>query len=275
MGDDPMDALFGTLMNEINNTKSKKIEKKENELGSPEELIALLTSGKYEAGLVSAFQIFKLPPETPDDQITKQYRKLSILIHPDKCKIDGANEAFQLLVKVHSDAKDPACKEKFKGVVDIARKRVRAQREKENKVRVKQGQDPLDLEGNEFEKEVLEECERMKDDGEKTATYTNSVLEANMKRVAEERAAAKKVQFERDKEKRQWEKHRDKRVAGWQTFINKVETKKFKTDTHMGYVGAGDYNHKREERKDYEEEKLRREDKLPTGVDRKYRQAWR
>merc|ERR1711972_784681 len=86
---------------------------------------------------------------------------MSVLIHPDKCKLDGAAEAFQILVKAYNDTKDPNYKDKYKDVIQQAKQRVRKAHEKENKDRVKQGEDPLDMEGNEFDQEVLRECERM------------------------------------------------------------------------------------------------------------------
>merc|ERR1712032_360854 len=104
--------------------------------------------------------------------------------------------------------------------------------------------------------------------------HTNSVLEANMKR--EEEQAQKK-----------WAKQRDKRAAGWQTFVNNVETKKFKSETFhkVGKVGAGDLFCKREERKetdkkaeiDLEDKKVQKSDLQfgATGIDKSYRDHWR
>merc|ERR1712066_1125472 len=108
--------------------------------------------------------------------------RLSVLIHPDKCKLEGASEAFQVLVKAYNDTKDPNYQDKYKDVIGDAKVRVRKAREKENEARQKKGEDPLDMEGNDFDQEVLRECERMTTETVEKATYTNSVLEANMKR---------------------------------------------------------------------------------------------
>merc|ERR1719356_818514 len=167
------------------------------------------------------------------------YKKLSVLIHPDKCKLEQASEAFQLLVRAYNDTKDPNYNDKYKDLVGPAKKRVREQREKENKERQKRGEDPLDMEGNDFDQEVLRECERMTTASTEHATYTNSVLEANLKRQAEQQKEARLRKKEEDLEKRKFERSRDKRAAGWQTFVNNVESKRFKSQHFVAKVGLG------------------------------------
>merc|ERR1712032_1086669 len=100
-------------------------------------------------------------PESSEAEITKQYRKMSVLIHPDKCSLPKAAEAFQILVKAYNDTKDPNYNDKYKDVLPMAKANVRKAREKENIARAKRGEDPLDMEGNDFDKSVLEECERI------------------------------------------------------------------------------------------------------------------
>merc|ERR1712172_370732 len=106
------------------------------------------------------------------------------------------------------------------------------------------------MEGNDFDQEVLKECERMTTECTERATYTNSVMEANMKRHEDMRKEARKSKKEEEAEKRKFERGRDKRAAGWQTFMNNIETKKFKSGHLVGRVGAADAHHTREERQD-------------------------
>merc|ERR1712039_497629 len=84
------------------------------------------------------------------------------------------------------------------------------------------------------------------------ATYTNSVLEANMKRQEQMIKEAKARKKEEDKEKRAFERNKDKRAAGWQVFKQNLDTKRFKTETwaKVGQVGAGNRHWKQEERRD-------------------------
>mmetsp|Transcript_10450 Transcript_10450/g.11682 ORF Transcript_10450/g.11682 Transcript_10450/m.11682 type:complete len:250 (-) Transcript_10450:77-826(-) len=238
-------------------------------------------------GYGSAYQVLQVSPEASDSEITKQYRRLSVLIHPDKCKMEKASEAFQVLVKAYNDTKDPNYQDKYKDIIGQAKERVRKQREKDNQERAKRGQDPLEMEGNDFDREVLQECEKMTTQTTEAATYSSTVLEANMKRQELMIKEARKGRREEDAEKRKFEKNRDKRAAGWQIFLDRCESKKFKSQSwsKVGQVGAADAHHKREGRKetdgkaeiDREDKKILKSDTQAgaTGIDRTYRQVWR
>lgn len=288
MDDGNMDALFGSFMNEVTNIKSNKMRKLEatGGIGTPEEILERLTG---RGDLVSPFQALMISPEATDNEITKQYRKLSVLIHPDKCKLEGAAEAFQVLAKAYADTKDPACQDKFKDVVIEAKLTVRKRIEKENKDREKRGEDPMDTQGNDFDQEVLRECERMTTDTKEEAVAKNSVMEANIRRMEEGAAESKKKRREEAIEKKQWDKQRDKRVAGWQTFMNNVESKKMKTEHLVGRVGAADVHHHRELRKEDDKGKAmagkatvgdqtgytKEDGYVPMGIQKEYKKEWR
>mmetsp|Transcript_10694 Transcript_10694/g.29725 ORF Transcript_10694/g.29725 Transcript_10694/m.29725 type:complete len:285 (-) Transcript_10694:197-1051(-) len=278
-----LDAMFGSFLNQVNNLKTKKMKNIEANAGTPEEIIERLT----ERTLDSAFQILQLSPEASDSEITKQYRKMSVLIHPDKCKHEKAAEAFQLLAKAYADTKDPNYKDKYKEVVLQARENVKKRIEKENKDRAKRGEDQRDTQGNDFDRDVLAECERLTNDGKEQKEHKNEVLEANLKRMAAAAKEAKQRRREEDQEKRSWERQRDKRVAGWQIFMNNVESKRFKTESwaKVGAVGSADRHHTREERTsqdpkveiDREDVKVRRSATQAgaVGIDQTYKKAWR
>mmetsp|Transcript_18957 Transcript_18957/g.44144 ORF Transcript_18957/g.44144 Transcript_18957/m.44144 type:complete len:279 (-) Transcript_18957:79-915(-) len=278
MEDMAMDSLFSTFMNEVSNIRSHKMKNLEEKQGSPEEIVERLTSRTFD----SAFQILQVSPEASDNDITKQYRKLSILIHPDKCKHEKAAEAFQVLAKAYADTKDPSYQDKYKDVVVEAKRRVRERREQQNKERERRGEDPLDTQGAEFDQEVLQECERMTTAVAEEEEAKNEVLAANLKRQKEMAKELKAKRREEELEKRKWERQRDKRVAGWQVFMNNVDSKKLKTTQSFG-VGSADKHHKREGREMTEEElkekmetetdKERR--KRLQGAGREYKQAWR
>jgi len=231
-----MEALFGSFMNEVSTMKTTKMKKLEKHSGTPEELVERLSTMRYDPkqGHGSAFLVLQVLPEASESEITKAYRRLSLLVHPDKCKLEKAPEAFQVLAQAYADTKDPSYSDKYKDVVGKARARVRQKREKENEARVKKGEDPLDMEGNDFDQEVLGECDRMTTETEEVNEYKNSVLEANMKRQEENGKMAKQQKKEQIKEKRLFDKGRDKRAAGWQTFQANISEKKFKFCQEMG-----------------------------------------
>lgn len=226
-----MEALFGTFMNEVTNIKTSKMKKIESQQGTPEEIIDRLKNMKYDPkqGQGSAYLVLMVTPEASESEITKAYRKLSVLIHPDKCSLEGASDAFQLLSQAYADTKDPNYCDKYKDVVAAARARVRKRRTKENEIRKKKGEDPLDMDGGDFDREVLKECDQATEENDETTTYKNEVFEANMKRMEEQCKQAKQSRKDETKEKKLFDKGRDKRAAGWQTFQANVNSKKFKT----------------------------------------------
>lgn len=281
--------MFGEFMNQVGNMKTTKMKKLEGSVGNPEEIVERLTATRYDPrqGFGSAYQVLGLSPEASESEITKQYRKMSVLIHPDKCKLEKAAEAFQILVKAYNDTKDPSYNDKYKDILPMAKDRVRKAREAENKARAKKGEDPLEMEGHEFDQEVLKECERMTTATTEEKTYSNSVLEANMKRHADMLREGKLKRKEEEAEKKKFERNRDKRAAGWQIFMQNVEAKRTKVDqfSSFGKVGAADEHHKREQRADWmgkaevdrEDKKVLKSDTQvgAVGIDQSYKKKWR
>lgn len=282
-----MDSLFSSFMNEVTTIKTTKMKKMEGTVGTPEEIVTRILASKYDPkqGFGSAYQILQVSPEASESDITKQYRKLSVLIHPDKCKLDRASDAFQVLNKAYTDTKDPNYNDKYGNVLQLAKERVRKAREKENAARQKKGEDKLDMDGNDFDKAVLEECERMTSETQQEAGKANSVLEANMKRYEQEAKESKLRRKAEEVEKKKWEKNKDKRAAGWQVFMENVSEKRFKSGTwqHIGEVGAGNRHFKQEERTekdgkaevDVEDAKIRGSYTSAAFTDRSYRKVWR
>lgn len=44
-----------------------------------------------------SFSILGVSPDCPQEQIKKHYKKIAVLVHPDKNKQPGAEEAFKIL----------------------------------------------------------------------------------------------------------------------------------------------------------------------------------
>merc|ERR1719487_769447 len=179
------------------------------------------------------------------------------MIHPDKCKHERAQEAFQTLVAAFNQAKDPAFKDKYADVIAEARERVKQRRQKENKKRAKVGKDPLELEGREFEQDVMRECETMQEGDKVKNEYAEKTRAANEQRLKQGMKRARANNRDEEKLKKQWEKGRDTRVAGWQQFVKNVESREFKSGSmgHVGQVSAADIHHRRQERNWHDERK--------------------
>merc|ERR1711953_1006538 len=117
----------------------------------------------------------------------------------------GASEAFQLLAKAYADTKDPNYQDKYKDIVGKAKENVKKARAEENKARAKRGEDPLEMEGHDFDQEVLKECERMTTQTTEQREEANTVYEANMKRWANMAKEAKKARAEEINEKKKFD----------------------------------------------------------------------
>eukprot|EP00913_Durusdinium_trenchii_P001402 g1297.t1 len=244
MEDDGMDALFSSFMSEVTNIKSAKMKKIEGNQGTPDEIIERVLARPYDPkqGQGSAYQILQVAPDATESEITKQYRRLSVLVHPDKCKLDRAAEAFQAPEACHY----PNYQDKYADVIIEAKKRVRKEREKQNEAREKRGEDPLATDGQEFDRAVWEECERMTSAATEHAEQANSVAEANKKRYEEQA-----------RERRERKKAEQKEV--WKMLRPFQERK----DTD----GKADL--------DMEDKKVIRSDMQAAFVDMSYRKDWR
>lgn len=61
------------------------------------------------------FSILGVPPDSPQEQIRKHYKKIAVLVHPDKNKQAGAEEAFKVLQRAFELIGEPVrVQESFK-----------------------------------------------------------------------------------------------------------------------------------------------------------------
>lgn len=270
-----LDDCFGALLGEVNTLRTARGKKIELKLGTAEDLIERLMSKET----MSAFEVLMIAPDATDGEITKMYRKVSRLVHPDKCQLANAHEAFQKVAKAYEEVKNPATKERYMDVIDKAKQTVKEGREKENENRAKEGLELLLMEGPDFDRAVVHECEKMLNICVEKASYAETVRAKNEARIEAVQKERKKQQREVSSDKKKWEVNRDKRVAGWQIFRNNVEAKKFKnmSSGRIGVLGSADRFHTREERTELEEEqKLKDGTKdRPAGVDASFKTNWR
>lgn len=199
--------------------QTSKMQAMLDDFGSGEVQVERLTSKIFS----SAYEVLLLAHGVDEKTIRNQYRKLSALVHPDKCKHAKANEAFHVLKKALDDLMDPSYHDKYKDLIPAARERVYDRRLHENPIRMKRGDDPLDLEGAEFDRAVLEECERMLEHEAEEQAYADRVRRSNEDRIEQSR---KQRIAERDAERKrhkQWERTREQRVAGWRSFQDNVD----------------------------------------------------
>lgn len=173
---------------------------------------------------------------TPEE-IRKQYRKLSLMVHPDKCKHERASEAFEVLGQAQKQLLDEEKREYLWKVLEMARDDVRQQRDKETK-----NDTTIELAALLHEKGkegVREQYETTDEFHEKWRMKARDMLaksewrrrkltkrlkdetERSKEELKEHRETAKR---QREHEK-QWESSRDSRVGTWRDYMKKGGTK--------------------------------------------------
>lgn len=173
----------------------------------------------------------------PED-IKRQYRKVSLLVHPDKCKHPQAAQAFEILGQAQKDLLD---EEKYtllmKGL-DLAREEVRKERRKETKhdtvVKLASLIHEEGRQGVEAEWEKSDEFhEKWKLKAREMLAQAEWRKRKLSKRMKDEEARIEKEEKEtRDKIKKQknhdkeWESSRETRVGTWRDFMNSSKSKK-------------------------------------------------
>jgi DnaJ family protein C protein 8 len=190
------------------------------------------------------YSILEIPYDATDDQIKKQYRKLALLIHPDKCRIPQSSDAFHILEEAYSTLLDNDKKNYFKRIYREAKDRIEYQRQIENKKRIKKGLNelPLDNINEEIDnmiKNIFKEIEEKK-------TYSEKMKFIYKKREREENE--KQIETEEKKKimQKNWEKFRDRRVRNWNRFKHKKHKKNMLIPP----------SYKTEERNDEEQNKI-------------------
>jgi DnaJ family protein C protein 8 len=180
---------------------------------------------------ISPYEVLLLNPESTDEEIKKQYRQLSLLIHPDKCSDPKASDAFHILETAYKTLQDVEKKKFFQRVIREAKDRVDIERKKENKNRVKKGQ--AELSEGSYDNDLKRIIRVIIDEIEERKKYSEKMETAHKKRERDEEED-RRNQEELDKlEKKEWESYRDKRVKNWNKFQSKLKNGKRKGKYEM------------------------------------------
>ncbi|KDN52159.1 DnaJ-domain-containing protein [Tilletiaria anomala UBC 951] len=182
---------------------------------------------------LNPYEIMDVAMEADDKEITKAYRRKSLLIHPDKVKHAGAVEAFDLLKKASTVLLDEAKRKALDETVMEARVLVLRDLSlpadistEDERIRNQVGQGKFQEMVRARTKDVMigDELRRRK------AVRLQHAAEGAEQRKKEEAATERKRKAE---EAERWEETRDERVAGWRSFV-KGGKKKKKGDNVLG-----------------------------------------
>ncbi|XP_015928637.1 dnaJ homolog subfamily C member 8 [Parasteatoda tepidariorum] len=232
---EPTEALFSNFIAEV-----KEIEKRDSVLTPKQQIDRLLRPGSTYFNL-NPFEVLQIEPETSLDDVKKQYRRLSILVHPDKNPDDRdrAQQAFDIINKAYKSLDDDGQRAKALEIVEEAKGRTDMMVEEKRRKQKKAGK------GTKVEE----------DD---PAKYKHAVYVLTMKLFAdlerkrrqaeergmEERKRKREEEIEEEEKKKtdkEWQKNyeesRDNRITSWKEFqtggkAKKKKVKEFRPPKH-------------------------------------------
>ncbi|OVA05750.1 DnaJ domain [Macleaya cordata] len=165
------------------------------------------------------------------EEVKRQYRKLSLLVHPDKCKHAQANEAFSALAKAQQLLLlDPQEREYLLSQVNAAKEELRAKWKKQLK---------KDNASNKIKSQQVTEQEWGR---RKMQMRISEEEEGRLKKDEEE---TKEMWKRKREHEEQWEGTREQRVSSWRDFMKtgkktkkrEIQSPKLKTeDPNKSYV---------------------------------------
>ncbi|KAL6499708.1 hypothetical protein OROGR_027618 [Orobanche gracilis] len=200
---------------------------------SSTQLAIEFNSGILSCFKLNAFEYLNLPFDSHVDDVKKQYRKLSLLVHPDKCKHPQSKEAFGALAKAQQVLLDPQERDYILNQVKAAKEELRAKRKKQLKKDtatklkslVDEGKYEQEYErSDEFQqvlklkvREILTDQEwRRRKMQMRVYIITISEEEGRLNKDDEE---TKEMWKRKREHEEQWEGTREQRVSSWRDFM--------------------------------------------------------
>ncbi|XP_065057108.1 dnaJ homolog subfamily C member 8-like [Rhopilema esculentum] len=211
----------------------KAIEKRDSELTSDKQIERLTKSGSKYLNL-NPYEVLQVPTDANEEVIKIAYKRLSILVHPDKNLEDRerAQKAFEALSKANKTLKDGDQVKKIKHVIEEAEatveKQLREKRKEAKKLNIDSIEEDTDPEKYyKFKRAITAklfadyEIRRLQLE-ERTQSERKREREAE---IAEEEEVKAKKEWQK-----QWDEGRNERVDSWRSFQTSKKKKKEKTN---------------------------------------------
>ncbi|XP_011008647.1 PREDICTED: dnaJ homolog subfamily C member 8-like isoform X2 [Populus euphratica] len=203
---------------------------------------------------LNPFEYLNLPFEASPEDLKKQYRKLSLLVHPDKCKHPQAKEAFAALAKAQKLLLDEQERDYVLAQVNAAKEELRAKRKKQlkkdtaSKIKslVDEGKYDQQYEwSEEFQQELKLKVREILTDQEWRRRKMQMRISEEEGRLKKDEEEQKEMWKRKREHEEQWEGTREKRVSSWRDFMKtgkkgkkgEIRPPKLKTeDPNKSYV---------------------------------------
>lgn len=189
----------------------KKLSREKVQFFQEIEMDRILTAFK-----LNPYDILECPMEADEKQITKIYRKKSLLIHPDKVKDPRAEHAFSLLKQASMHLLDEKKRNSLDEVVMSAR--ILCLRELGLPANIDSNDDRLSGLMPSFDERVRKGTKEMMIDDEVRRRRAIRIQHAAEGEEQRKREDAEKERKRKLEEKEQWENNRQDRIDNWRQF---------------------------------------------------------
>ena len=174
--------------------------------------------------LIDPFDILNISYNSTDEQIKRKYRSTAIQIHPDKCGLPQAGEAFHILENAYKFLLSSETKYNFLNLLSTAKERVNITRKEINDERQKKKL-PL-LPNDTIDDEIREMIRKINKENEDNEKYQRELKFSQKKRERDIEEKNKEDEIKKELRKKEWEGFRNKRVRNWNRFKDKASKKR-------------------------------------------------
>ncbi|XP_065865717.1 J domain-containing protein spf31 [Euphorbia lathyris] len=202
---------------------------------------------------LNPFEYLNLPFDASPEDVKKQYRKLSLLVHPDKCKHPQAKEAFGALAKAQQLLLEQQERDYILTQVTAAKEELLLKRKKHLKKdtasKIKSLVDEAKYEqyenSEEFQRELKLKVRELLTDQEWRRRKMQMRISEEEGRLKKDEEEQKEMWKRKREHEEQWEGTREKRVSSWRDFMKtgkkgkkgEIRPPKLKTeDPNKSYV---------------------------------------
>jgi len=218
----------------------KEQEQKDSTLTPRQQIDRLLRPGSTYLNL-NPYEVLRLDPDTCDvEAARKKFKRLSLLVHPDRNADDRdrANRAFDILKKSLAQLEDPDEVAKCKDCYVEAKARLNIiMGEKRRKLK-REGKEPK-IEEDEpagYQKALWAVVTKVFADREKKRKQLEDRANEEKKRAAEEAQAAVEKRRREEEFSKNYEESRDDRRGSWRSFVTKKDKRHQKGKEIRGAV---------------------------------------
>jgi len=209
-------AVFDSFYQEL-----KQVEKRDETLTPKLQIERLLRPG-YTYRNLNPFEVLQVDPDLPLEDVKKKFRRMSILVHPDKNQDDSerAQIAFDAVKRAWNVLENKATRQACMEVVDEAKGRTKMNMEEKKKKLRKEGKsttieedDPVHFKKavNILTMKLFADLERKRQANENK--ISEDAQKKREKELDEEDKKQKVAEFEKN-----WEESRQGRVDSWMSF---------------------------------------------------------